>query len=80
MFDFVLFAITLEKSFRNSILIKRALQSRCTRFRFSPLEKDQVQLKLQEIIQAEGINVTAGIQIIIARWNDCLVKIITGSD
>lgn len=30
-----------------------ALQSRCTRFRFSPLEPDQIRLRLQTVLEAE---------------------------
>ncbi|KAG0038502.1 Subunit of heteropentameric Replication factor C (RF-C) [Podila clonocystis] len=35
-----------------------ALQSRCTRFRFGPLETSQVELRLEHIIQAENVNIT----------------------
>ncbi|KAG9297769.1 hypothetical protein G9A89_011284 [Geosiphon pyriformis] len=35
-----------------------ALQSRCTRFRFSPLETDQVESRLDMIIEAEKVNIT----------------------
>jgi replication factor C subunit 3/5 len=35
-----------------------ALQSRCTRFRFAPLSKDQVMPRLQYVIESEGLNVT----------------------
>uniref|UniRef100_A0AC34FT98 AAA+ ATPase domain-containing protein n=1 Tax=Panagrolaimus sp. ES5 TaxID=591445 RepID=A0AC34FT98_9BILA len=35
-----------------------ALQSRCTRFRFAPLSKDQVMPRLQHVIDAEGVTVT----------------------
>lgn len=31
-----------------------AIQSRCTRFRFAPLETEQVEGRLQAIVQAEG--------------------------
>jgi replication factor C subunit 3/5 len=31
-----------------------ALQSRCTRFRFSPLERDQVEARLVHVIDSEG--------------------------
>lgn len=34
-----------------------ALQSRCTKFRFSPLESEHIRPRLQEIIKAEGIKV-----------------------
>ncbi|KAG2229886.1 hypothetical protein INT48_004012 [Thamnidium elegans] len=35
-----------------------AIQSRCTRFRFSPLEKEQIEDRLQVIIDAEHVNLT----------------------
>ncbi|KAG0299620.1 Subunit of heteropentameric Replication factor C (RF-C), partial [Dissophora globulifera] len=35
-----------------------ALQSRCTRFRFGPLELEQVDSRLDLIIQSEGVNIT----------------------
>lgn len=35
-----------------------AIQSRCTRFRFSPIGKEGCLIRLDKIIQAEGINVT----------------------
>eukprot|EP00112_Aurelia_sp_Birch-Aquarium-sp1_P011162 Seg2351.6 transcript_id=Seg2351.6/GoldUCD/mRNA.D3Y31 product="Replication factor C subunit 5" protein_id=Seg2351.6/GoldUCD/D3Y31 len=35
-----------------------ALQSRCTRFRFGPLETEQMQSRLEHVIKAEGVNVT----------------------
>ncbi|CAG8778864.1 3400_t:CDS:2, partial [Cetraspora pellucida] len=35
-----------------------ALQSRCTRFRFSPIEQDQVKSRLDYIIQNEKVNIT----------------------
>jgi replication factor C subunit 3/5 len=31
-----------------------ALQSRCTKFRFGPLAPDQIQSRLDHVIQAEG--------------------------
>lgn len=31
-----------------------AIQSRCTRFRFNPLEMDQVDSRLQHVIENEG--------------------------
>ncbi|CAG8498493.1 10295_t:CDS:10 [Ambispora gerdemannii] len=36
-----------------------AIQSRCTRFRFSPLELDQVESRLNLIIEAENVNITS---------------------
>jgi replication factor C subunit 3/5 len=38
--------------------ISPALQSRCTRFRFSPLKYDQIRGRLEEIIQNEGVVIT----------------------
>ncbi|KAF8930481.1 hypothetical protein BGZ52_001050, partial [Haplosporangium bisporale] len=38
--------------------LRRALQSRCTRFRFGPLETSQVESRLEHIIQAENVNIT----------------------
>lgn len=35
-----------------------ALQSRCTRFRFAPLDAAQVTARLRHVIQAEGVDVT----------------------
>lgn len=35
-----------------------ALQSRCTRFRFGPLENEQMTLRLQHVISAEGVQVS----------------------
>lgn len=35
-----------------------ALQSRCTRFRFGPLETDQVQQRLEFVIKQEKVNIT----------------------
>ncbi|PWN93703.1 putative RFC3-DNA replication factor C, 40 kDa subunit [Acaromyces ingoldii] len=35
-----------------------AIQSRCTRFRFNPLELDQVEGRLQHVIDSEGCNLT----------------------
>ena len=32
-----------------------ALQSRCTRFRFGPLEPKQMELRLQHVIKEEGL-------------------------
>ncbi|KAG2222165.1 hypothetical protein INT45_007182 [Circinella minor] len=35
-----------------------AIQSRCTRFRFAPLESEQVEDRLQTVISTEGVNIT----------------------
>ena len=46
--------------------ISPALQSRCTRFRFSPLKYDQIRGRLEDIIHSEGITVTdSGVQAIL---------------
>eukprot|EP01031_Cornospumella_fuschlensis_P038800 gene38800-47188_t len=36
-----------------------ALQSRCTRFRFSPLKPEQIRARLQDIVTAEKVHITA---------------------
>ncbi|KAJ1910360.1 Subunit of heteropentameric Replication factor C (RF-C) [Tieghemiomyces parasiticus] len=38
--------------------ITPAIQSRCTRFRFAPLQPDQVEDRLRQIVQAEGVRLT----------------------
>lgn len=44
-----------------------ALQSRCTRFRFAPLQEDQIRSRLLEVADAEKVNYTAdGIQSILS--------------
>ncbi|KAI9279796.1 putative RFC3-DNA replication factor C, 40 kDa subunit [Sporodiniella umbellata] len=35
-----------------------AIQSRCTRFRFAPLELEQIDARLQTIVDAEGVDLT----------------------
>jgi replication factor C subunit 3/5 len=35
-----------------------AIQSRCTRFRFSPLQEDQIENRLSDIVLKEGIRLT----------------------
>lgn len=40
--------------------INIALQSRCTKFRFAPLNEKYIEVKTREIIQTEKINVTNG--------------------
>ncbi|KAF8073115.1 RFC3 [Scenedesmus sp. PABB004] len=37
-----------------------ALQSRCTRFRFPPLDEDNVRDRLQHVVDAEGVNMGPG--------------------
>ncbi|KAJ1916690.1 Subunit of heteropentameric Replication factor C (RF-C) [Mycoemilia scoparia] len=38
--------------------ITPAIQSRCTKFRFSPLKIEQVQERLQMVVDTEGVNIT----------------------
>ncbi|KAK1925917.1 putative DNA replication factor [Papiliotrema laurentii] len=38
--------------------ITPAIQSRCTRFRFSPLPEKEVQRKVDEVVEKEGVNLT----------------------
>ena len=38
--------------------ITPAIQSRCTRFRFSPLPAKEVQKKVDEVVEKEGCNLT----------------------
>ena len=38
--------------------IMPALQSRCTKFRFAPLKPDQIRGRLQDVIAAEGVDIT----------------------
>jgi replication factor C subunit 3/5 len=38
--------------------ISQALQSRCTRFRFSPIEPEQIKNKISSIAEIEGVKVT----------------------
>lgn len=38
--------------------ITPALQSRCTRFRFQPLPEPQIQKKIDEIVEAEHVNIS----------------------
>ncbi|OCF37316.1 replication factor C subunit 3/5 [Kwoniella heveanensis CBS 569] len=38
--------------------ITPAIQSRCTRFRFSPLPEKEVQRKVEEVVEKEGVNLT----------------------
>lgn len=50
--------------------ISLALQSRCTRFRFSPITNDNIKLKIMEVIKKEKIRITdVGINTIIKRSN-----------
>lgn len=57
--------------------IDPALQSRCTKFRFSPLDKKNIITKIEEISKAEKIKVTElGINTLIRRSNGDMRKII----
>ncbi|WVQ84219.1 hypothetical protein IAT38_006370 [Cryptococcus sp. DSM 104549] len=38
--------------------ITPAIQSRCTRFRFSPLPESEVQIKVDEVVEKENVNLT----------------------
>lgn len=43
-----------------------AIQSRCTRFRFGPLQEDEVHKRLNHIVAMEGVNITeAGIKAVL---------------
>lgn len=37
-----------------------AIQSRCTRFRFAPLSKDQMMPRINHVVEEEGINIDQG--------------------
>lgn len=57
--------------------IDPALQSRCTRFRFAPLDKKNIVVKISEIASLEKIKVTdSGVSTIINRSNGDMRKII----
>ena len=57
--------------------INPALQSRCTRFRFSPINKNQIKEKILEITEKENIKITQqGIDTIIRRSNGDMRKVI----
>jgi len=57
--------------------ISPALQSRCTCFRFAPLEADQIKNKMLTIIQKENINITPdAINIIIKRSNGDMRRVL----
>ncbi|QKF94032.1 replication factor C small subunit [Fadolivirus algeromassiliense] len=55
--------------------INEALRSRCTKFRFSPIDKDQVKIKINEVASKENIKITeSGIETIIKRSNGDMRK------
>jgi replication factor C subunit 3/5 len=57
--------------------ISPALQSRCTRFRFSPINKTNMKIKALEIIQKENIDITPdGLDTIIRRSNGDMRKVL----
>ena len=57
--------------------INPALQSRCTRFRFSPISKENMKQKTLEIVEKENITITpSGLDTIIRRSNGDMRKII----
>ncbi|MBA42975.1 MAG: replication factor C small subunit [Magnetococcales bacterium] len=50
--------------------INPALQSRCTSFRFSPLQVDQMKIKLDSIVDNENLNITKkGMRCVLKRAN-----------
>jgi len=49
--------------------ITPAIQSRCTRFRFSPVDKDQLLERLSAIADKEGVNLTENGRISISRFS-----------
>ena len=51
--------------------ITPALQSRCTRFRFQPLPQPQIQNKINQIIEAENVNISS-------QARDALLKLAKG--
>ncbi len=57
--------------------INPALQSRCTRFRFSPLEKEKIREKILDIVKKENIEITnCGINTIINKSRGDMRKVI----
>lgn len=57
--------------------INPALQSRCTRFRFSPLSEDEIVVKVQQIATIEKINITpSGMNTLIKRARGDMRKIL----
>jgi replication factor C subunit 3/5 len=57
--------------------INVALQSRCTKFRFAPLNEKYIRIKTKEIIKKEKINVTSdGIETIIKRSHGDMRRIL----
>lgn len=57
--------------------ISPALQSRCTKFRFSPISSDNIRMKIDEIKEKENINVTElGVNTIIKRAKGDMRKVV----
>lgn len=57
--------------------ISPALQSRCTRFRFSPIDNENIKKKIREISKKENITITKeGIDTIIKRSNGDMRKVL----
>lgn len=57
--------------------INEALRSRCTRFRFSPINKEQMKLKILEISEKEQLKISdTGITTIIKRANGDMRKVL----
>lgn len=57
--------------------ISPALQSRCTRFRFSPIGANQMKNKIMQIVKSEAVKITeSGIDTIIKRSNGDMRKVI----
>ncbi|AYV78972.1 MAG: replication factor C small subunit, partial [Edafosvirus sp.] len=57
--------------------INPALQSRCTCFRFAPLDEKQIKIKMESIIEKENINITTdAINIIVKRANGDMRKVL----
>lgn len=57
--------------------INEALRSRCTRFRFSPISKDQIKVKILQISEKENLTITEpGINTIIKRSNGDMRRVL----
>jgi replication factor C subunit 3/5 len=57
--------------------ISPALQSRCTRFRFSPIKVKDIKFKIKEISEKENLNITKeGINTVVNRSNGDMRKVL----
>ncbi len=57
--------------------INLALQSRCTRFRFSPLDKNSIKQKIEEVATMEKLKITnTGVNTIIGKSNGDMRKVL----